>query len=40
MVDWTETIGKYIYPEKMEYPMSPINAKWNTPGEAADMFHI
>lgn len=38
MVDWTETTGRRVYPDKMDYPKSPINAKWNTPDEAA-MFH-
>lgn len=34
MVDWIETTGRCVYPEKMEYPTSPISAKWNTADEA------
>lgn len=35
-----KAIVKCVYPERRDYPAPPINAKWNTPDEAAYMLHV
>lgn len=39
LVHWVKATVRSVYLEKRDYPSPSRNAKWNTPGEAADMLH-
>lgn len=39
MVDWIKAAAKFLYPEEENCPSSPLNAKWNSCDEAADMLY-
>lgn len=38
-MDYINAAVKCVYPEEA-FPVSHINAKWNTPDKAAEMLHI
>lgn len=40
LVHWIKTTVRSVYPEKHGCPSLPINAKWKTLEEAADMLHM
>lgn len=39
-VNWIKAPVGHVYPERGHFSIPPINAKWNTPDEAADMLPI
>lgn len=40
LLDWRKATVRSVYPEKWDFLSPPINSKWKTPTEEADVFHI
>ena len=40
LVDWIKATVKSVYPDKRDFPTPRINARWNTPDEAAETLRM